>query len=1081
MADGWTYTVSLKVTDANNGVSTCVSTTATWNNVKPTMAISNNWPKAESNSIRYTFTWTDTWGWTLKYYVYSDAAMNSLLTSGSVTSWSPKTYDKTLDEPGTYAIYVKYEDANGSVVTWSSTATWTNTAPVSVSVSNNGPVNEWSQITYTASYKDTWASVTYQWYQGANCSTTIAWETSQTFKKTLADGWTFVVSVKVTDSQWSGTCSAVSTWTWKNIGPVGYITNNGPVNEWSQITYTFSGSDTWGWNLTYAIYEWASCAWSALQTYSNIAAWTNKTWTKTLADGWTYTVSLKVTDANNGVSTCVSTTATWNNTAPVNVSISNNWPKAEESEITYTASATDTWATLSYQWYTGANCMNAIVWATSGTYKKTLTEPGTYSVYVKVSDSQWSGTCSAVNTAIWTNVAPTNVTITDNDSVPECTQNTFTANAIDVDATFSYQWYTWANCTNAIEWETSQMYSNRLNYSGTYSLYVKVSDSQWSGTCSAAHTASWTNTLPTASNITVNGVWTWKTVNWKTESNAQDGACWFTGITVATVTTSSSMWSCTISWNYISFVANSGDVGTTTCVITISDDENSTKDVTVTWNDIYKPIPQISFIGSTPTHGSAVDQNRFITKMSITNIDSIKSLKYVYNDSPYDLASGLVLMYNFDKVSSLWETNTVVKDLSNNWNDGTVYWATWTSNGKYGWAYSFDWVDDYIQLPSSLWYGNNISVFVWFKSNWTPEGGYHTIFWWPQLEISVSTAWTLRAWLYINWSRIYDDYSSNLTDWKWHFIWVVYDWNVKKTYVDWALIGSRSVVWNLTTSFNRTIWTHWSNTSYDVNGLLDEVRIYDHALSLDEVQFLYKSNLKKTDATTWEFETLNTCLDATWTIYNYTWIVKSFVDTSASTGRKLVSNVSKVSVDWTWYHFWSYETTGAEYVLWWTMWTLTVTDKLGNSWWFVYLATSESLVWSATQEKISTNNLKFKANNLVYNGMYDWYSNTHVMFGSWISTTEYKVAKSSCTWLQHCLTNYAILEYMKRTVDTGDFMCWDVGTYSDNTSIKLEVPAWQVEDTYEWILWITLQDSYWLEQNWTRFVWKNWERTGSTN
>jgi hypothetical protein len=38
----------------------------------------------------------------------------------------------------------------------------------------------------------------------------------------------------------------------------------------------------------------------------------------------TYVVSLKVTDANNGESTCVSTTATWDNVAPVNVIITNN-------------------------------------------------------------------------------------------------------------------------------------------------------------------------------------------------------------------------------------------------------------------------------------------------------------------------------------------------------------------------------------------------------------------------------------------------------------------------------------------------------------------------------------------------------------------------------------------------------------------------------------------------------------------------------------------------------------------------------------------------------------------------------------
>jgi len=53
-----------------------------------------------------------------------------------------------------------------------------------------------------------------------------------------------------------------------------------------------------------------------------------------------YTVSLKVTDANGATSTCVSTKATWKNVAPT-VSVSNNGPKNENEEITYTATASD--------------------------------------------------------------------------------------------------------------------------------------------------------------------------------------------------------------------------------------------------------------------------------------------------------------------------------------------------------------------------------------------------------------------------------------------------------------------------------------------------------------------------------------------------------------------------------------------------------------------------------------------------------------------------------------------------------------------------------------------------------------------
>ena len=137
---------------------------------------------------------------------------------------------------------------------------------------------------------------------------------------------------------------------------------------------------------------------------------------------------------------------------------------------------------------------------------------------------------------------------------------------------------------------------------------------------------------------------------------------------------------------------------------------------------------------------------------------------------------------------------------------------------------------------------------------------------------------------------------------------------------------------------------------------------------------------------------------------------------------------------------------------------MTVTDKLGNSGWFIYLATSESLVWSATQKEISTENLRFKATNLAYNGMYEWYTNTHVTFGNGISTTWFNSAYSSWCTKDYCEGGSAhILEYMRRSADTDDFMCWDVWTYSDIMEIELEVPAYQISDTYKWTLWITLQ------------------------
>ena len=410
-----------------------------------------------------------------------------------------------------------------------------------------------------------------------------------------------------------------------------------------------------------------------------------------------------------------------------------------------------------------------------------------------------------------------------------------------------------------------------------------------------------------------------------------------------------------------------------------------------TYYAIIKAIPQISFIWNTPANNATITQNRFTSKMSITNIDGIQKFEYKYNNTPYDLMSWLVLMYNFDKVTSLWESNTLVKDLSHNWKDGTVNWATWTSNWKRWWAYSFNWSNDnYIKFTGlSL---SNYTIVLWEKTS----------------------AWSWRHIVYTNWTK----------------------------YINWISTGI--------SSNGRVDLTNWY-IGRNYNWMIDEVRIYNRVLSQGEVQFLYKSNLNKTSQTTWEFETLNTCLDASST-YNYTWSVVSYVDTQAATGRKLTTNISDISVSSTWYDFGTHSASSSQQVLNWTMWTLTVTDYRWKSWWKLYFTTSPTLVWANTNQTIDTNNLKFKATNLVYNWLYDWEVNKHVSFWNWISTTQFKTAHWSAE-------TDKILEYIVRTGDVNDFMCWDVWTFSDNTKIELTVPAWQIQDTYTWTLWVTLQQN----------------------
>lgn len=81
---------------------------------------------------------------------------------------------------------------------------------------------------------------------------------------------------------------------------------------------------------------------------------------------------------------------------------------------------------------------------------------------------------------------------------------------------------------------------------------------------------------------------------------------------------------------------------------------------------------------------------------------------------------GLVAEWHFDEGSG-----SILKDSSGNGNNGTIYGATWTTDGKFGTALQFD-RNDYIVIPDSPELsggaGKNMTVEFWFNTN--KQGGY---------------------------------------------------------------------------------------------------------------------------------------------------------------------------------------------------------------------------------------------------------------------------------------------------------------------------------------------------------------------
>lgn len=132
--------------------------------------------------------------------------------------------------------------------------------------------------------------------------------------------------------------------------------------------------------------------------------------------------------------------------------------------------------------------------------------------------------------------------------------------------------------------------------------------------------------------------------------------------------------------------------------------------------------PSIDFVDPTPDNitninlrfNSSMEINASITESSLGEIIfNWKSVNYTfYNNS-------LLLMMNFDNVSALGENDTMIVDSSRYGNNGTGN-ATWNSTGKYGGAFEFDGVYDYIyktvSAGGSLNFNNSFSYTLWFKT-----------------------------------------------------------------------------------------------------------------------------------------------------------------------------------------------------------------------------------------------------------------------------------------------------------------------------------------------------------------------------
>jgi hypothetical protein len=210
----------------------------------------------------------------------------------------------------------------------------------------------------------------------------------------------------------------------------------------------------------------------------------------------------------------------------------------------------------------------------------------------------------------------------------------------------------------------------------------------------------------------------------------------------------------------------------------------------------------------------------------------------------------LKLYLHFDNDTAYGETSTKIYDFSRNGNNGTINGATLASGGKYGKAYYFDGSNDYISTADNpLDFTGNFTVMTWVNVN--ESGDVQNIL--CKAEVA-GYALSVNASDFASWS-VHDGTAYrvavsnsviNLNQW-YHLTGVVNGTKVK-LYVNGVLQSTEGTLTAAPTAStvpliigaNQNSGPTWVDL---LNGTVDEVRVYNRTLGIDEILAIYNSTV----------------------------------------------------------------------------------------------------------------------------------------------------------------------------------------------------------------------------------------------
>ncbi len=199
---------------------------------------------------------------------------------------------------------------------------------------------------------------------------------------------------------------------------------------------------------------------------------------------------------------------------------------------------------------------------------------------------------------------------------------------------------------------------------------------------------------------------------------------------------------------------------------------------------------------------------------------------------------GLVAAYSFNEGAG-----TAASDSSGSGNPGTISGAVWTSSGKFGGALVFDGVNDSVTVAdsNSLDLTGGLTLEAWVKQD-SGGSGWHTAILKERpgglayALYSKTSASGPSGHIQVGSTQARARYGTQLVNGVWNHVAATYDGAAVRVYVNGAQVvtqsqtGLVSVSAGLLRIGGNSIWSEW------FKGTLDEVRIYNRALGVSEIQ-----------------------------------------------------------------------------------------------------------------------------------------------------------------------------------------------------------------------------------------------------